>query len=274
MTAKIIWSKDDIELLRKFYEEDKLPTKEIAKHFNVSTTTVKKQADIEGIKRYNISEVKRKYKINDDYFKTVETHENAYLLGFFCADGYLTGRGFGITLADRDKKLLEAIREEMGSTHPFRYIERHNTWEFRVERRGIAKDLMNLGIERNKSLTIDLSKIVQQANITDELLPYFLLGYFDGDGGIYVCMGANGKTKQYTMSMTGTMETCLYLKSLFNDVGFIKKRRKELDSNNYTYTISGRNLVCNVLDVLYQNKPKFFLDRKYQKYLEAKSPAT
>lgn len=149
-----------------------------------------------------------------------------------------------------------------------------NSKEFIVYSAKLSTALFNIGVTNNKSLTLDIGEVIKKAKISDELIPYFLLGYFDGDGGIYKCLGSNKKTYQYSMSVTGTKETCDYFYNFFEQKGFMTKRNKESKSNNYTYVISGKNLTRQCLDKLYSTNYKHSLKRKRDKYLELKSPAT
>ena len=268
-------------ILRQLYEVERKSVKEMSQILGIEVTTVRRKLHRAGIPVRSMAEEKRKYKINQSYFEVIDTKEKAYILGFLCADGYLaTTRNtpdnpdcFGFGIHERDADFLSFFKEEIGSEHKIRNIGKECK-ELRITNIKMTKDLVKLGLTTKKTLTIDIGEIAKRAKLEGALLSSFILGYFDGDGGIYKCLGANKKTYQYSMSITGTRETCDFLYDYFNQIGFMTKRHKNRETNNYTYVISGRNLVCQCLDKLYDDKPKFTLERKYLKYLEAKSPAT
>lgn len=138
--------------------------------------------------------------------------------------------------------------------------------EFRVRNKKLFESLLRCGVEIKKSLTLDIGEIIQHLNLSNELIPSILLGYFDGDGGIYHYQPNQG-TQQFSCSVTGTLETCKYYKNYFQ-TGFLTKRNKESDVNNYTYQIGGRNKVRESLSQLYESKSDFFLKRKHDVFLK------
>jgi len=97
------------EELKKVLEEHTL--KEAANIFNVSITTIRKYKDKYGlsvnlnIARQRNSEKHTMYKCDIHYFDKIDTFDKAYLLGFLCADGFVTDRnevGIGVSKKDED----------------------------------------------------------------------------------------------------------------------------------------------------------------------------
>lgn len=154
----------------------------------------------------------------------------------------------------------------METDKPIYYKE--NSVGLVIQNEKIVKTLNNYGITKNKSLIIDIGDVIKKSNMKEELIPAFLLGYFDGDGGIYKNVSPKGYI-QYSCSITGTFETCTYYKTYFDNIGFYTKRHKD-NKNNYTYQIGGRNMVRQGLSNIYSVKDNltFFFKRKYSLYCE------
>jgi len=149
----------------------------------------------------------RKYKVNDNYFKHW-SHNMAYVLGFWWADGYMYEKNnvFSITQHKNDKYILEDILKEMDSDAS---IRKHywNNYCFRISSKEIVKDLKLLGGHQKKSKTIDFPK-----GIPNEFLPDFIRGYFDGDG----CITFQKNEKSYVSTFVSASKFFIY--SLHNEL--------------------------------------------------------
>ena len=129
----------------------------------------------------------RKYTVNDNYFKKWKPNM-AYIFGFWIADGNMGRSGlisrplsrsyvFNITQNKKDKYLLEAMLREMDSNYPL--STNNNCYVFRINSKTIYDDIVRLGGEERKSLTVKFP------NIPDKYLSDFIRGLWDGDGTIY-----------------------------------------------------------------------------------------
>lgn len=129
----------------------------------------------------------RKYKLNVNYFNKIDTHEKAYVLGFLYADG--SNRGDGVTFTQDVERIdiLENIKKALNSEAPIREICPGH-YIFEVFSDIMVKDIEGLGVVRNKSLILQFPT---QAQVPEEFMSSFILGYFDGDGCIW-----NGKKKE------------------------------------------------------------------------------
>lgn len=135
----------------------------------------------------------RKHFINENYFESVETEKQAYILGFIYADGcvqeYPTTSGLSFSQLEQDVDILEKIKEEMSSTYPFfNQVQKQNgkiTTRFYAYSKKLCEDLVKLGATTKKSLIIKFPTFLDE-----NLLRHFIRGYFDGDGCIW-----NGKRK-------------------------------------------------------------------------------
>lgn len=138
----------------------------------------------------------RKENIKIDIFNPVNTPEAAYILGFYIADGCLNGNKFVITLNEKDKEILEKIRDYMSPITKLIYkketinkqgIVSHPMYSFAFACKEIVNCLEGLGLGKNKTY---LSKSIKNI-IPKELMWDFIRGYWDGDG----CVSSSNVTK-------------------------------------------------------------------------------
>lgn len=137
------------------------------------------------IKRSNL----RNSKIRKDIFSPVNTPEAAYILGFYIADGCINGNKFVITLNEKDKEILEKIRDYMSPITKLCYrkertnkagITTHPMYSFSFACKDIVSKLEELGLGQKKTY---LEKSIKNI-VPKELMWDFIRGYWDGDGNI------------------------------------------------------------------------------------------
>ena len=130
---------------------------------------------------------RRKYIVNDNYFKKW-SHDMAYILGFWWADGWISKRkrknnysySFCMGQHKRDRYLLKEMLEEMSSDNPFHYNSKNkNFLIFSITSKPIFESIVRLGGKPRKSLTVKFPKIPRKYVLD------FIRGHFDGDGCIY-----------------------------------------------------------------------------------------
>lgn len=125
-------------------------------------------------------------KVNKDFFKKW-SHQMAYVLGFFFADGShdVNSRGseyFSFQIID--KKLLYVIRSVLVSDHKVAVRTPRNDnesvqYRLQIGSKEMCSDLRKLGVMENKSKTMHLP------DIPNKFVGSFLRGYFDGDGNVW-----------------------------------------------------------------------------------------
>ena len=266
---------DENEVVR-LYTEEKWRTKDIALHFNVSTDVIRNRLHKNNVEFRTSSELNRQYYFNEEYFDVIDTKEKAYILGLLCADGWVAKGGnrgaspnlVGFAFQKRDEELIRFIIKELGSNKEIKYVK-NNAQVVSHSVKMVGK-LVEYGIVPNKSLTLNIKDVVEKAKIDDELIPSFLLGYFDGDGCIAYSQNRKYKnTILWLCHFVGTLETCQFLLDYFG-IGFLVDE-KSLNGKTYRYQVGGVNKVHEVLSVLYDQHSSFCLTRKYEKFLVLKS---
>lgn len=138
----------------------------------------------------------RKYHVNEDFFKTW-SHDMAYILGFWFADGYLYHGKRNkplMGISQMDKQILKDISKAMRSTYPIHEEKTANgniSYRIFIECEEIVKDIIVLGGKYRKSLDMRFP------NIPEKFLPDFIRGLWDGDGSAFIDK-TNRATSTYT----------------------------------------------------------------------------
>ena len=214
---------------------------------------------------------KRVYKVDENFFKCINTEEKAYILGFICADGHIERGRLNITVSIKDKDILEKIRCALHSNHPIKEVQRINPYN-KTERKtlilvelmigsvDLVKPLFNMGLTTNKTYTLDGSILKY---IPKYLMRDFLRGYFDGDGNIFFGRRYNSGYK-YNINICGNED--FLLKSFQTYFPSNNKLYKDLYSKQcYTWKLSQRDKVRDFMYYLYYNS-SIFLNRKYNEF--------
>lgn len=132
-----------------------------------------------------------------------------------------------------------------------------------INSKSMAQDLVYLGLYKNKSLDLrpPFSEQVPRAWIK-----YWILGYFDGDGGLTIWDDKAYHRKRYKMSFLGTKEVIDYIQ----DFLFSTKTTTLAHNCKATYQINFTETdTLAILNYLYKDfDMSICLERKYQKYLE------
>jgi len=210
----------------------------------------------------------------------------AYLLGLIYADGTIkdvriSSRTCYIAVSSNDLDLLEQVRKVLSSTHKI-YTRKSRMVKFsdhkiykcstsyilRVGNKMIYQDLVNLGLTPRKSLKIQLP------DVPVEYFNFFLRGYFDGDGSLYVTKNRSAKCgKSWGLNLLGSRTL---LESFVNwtcSQGLLGSRptlhRTRPNSKTFEVKIRKKSEVYNVAKTLYEGST-VYLDRKMERYLQLK----
>ena len=214
----------------------------------------------------------QKYKVNEDYFKNIDTPEKAYWLGFLYADGCVhiiydkkgnkKGSTVELCLQQEDEYHILSFLYDIKATYQIKNkISKLQEKTFVASRVSIsnvhfAESLIENGCVPNKSL------ILKPPLVDDKFMSHFIRGYFDGDG----CVHFNKTTKTFSFSVLGTKEMLELIKERTN----ISKRihiRKDPRSNVYCLHIRGVDSVKKFYQYIYKDKT-VFLQRKWDKALD------
>ena len=131
-------------------------------------------------------------RIRHDFFSKIETELQAYLLGFYAADGNINEKRktFRIHLQKRDSELVYlykdiispdarvfTVQEHETTGRNGMKITAHESFGVDITSAKLCNDLVNLGIGYTKSYSE-----LHIPTIPNNLIRHFIRGYFDGDG--------------------------------------------------------------------------------------------
>ena len=214
---------------------------------------------------------KRIYKVNENFFKCINTEKKAYILGFICADGHIDKDRLVITVSIKDKDILEKIKFALQSSHPINEVTRTNPYnrtdrktltlvELKIGSVNLVKPLFDMGLTSNKTYTLS-GNILRY--IPKYLMRDFLRGYFDGDGNVFFGKRYSSGYK-YNINVCGNED--FLLKSFQTYFPSPNKLYKDLYSKQcYVWKISHRDRVKDFMYYLYYNS-SIFLQRKYNEF--------
>lgn len=225
----------------------------IANKFGVSREVI-----IRWMKEENIPTRKRIYSIQEDYFKNIETEEQAYWLGFLSADGYVHEERGEITLElqENDKEHIQKFAKAIQSNKPLMEIRCGENKEFlhyrfTIKCRKMVDDLKKYNVCQRKSLTFT------PPELPEDFVPYWILGYMDGDGCIY---GAKGRVK---INFVGTLATLQFIKTFFSSFNQICLEHN--CQNTYSFTLEVAKSETFLREMNYNNL-YYALERKKKRY--------
>jgi len=186
-----------------------------------------------------------KYTINKDYFKTIDTENKAYWLGYLWADGCITKYSIMMELQVRDKDHLELLLKEIyGDKHP-ELKEKDGCVVANISSLEMVNDLISLGYgTKDKRSNIP--------TMPKELHRHFIRGYYDGDGDF------NKKDKYFRIA--GRLSFLDNLATIFPD-GMLNNRF-EIHKNNKSARIVFRSNTKNFIANYFYINSTIFLQRK------------
>lgn len=208
------------------------------------------------------------YRTLDHNFFSKWNKEMAYVLGFFCADGYMIKNNRGACYIDikiTDKDLLHKIRSLLNSSHRIRVMSARGNdkeaYRIQIGSKKIYEDLINLGLETKKS------KVLKLPSVPKKYFGDFVRGYFDGDGCIWGgIIHKKRKTKHFSVITSFTSCSGDFLSSLrkrLSDRKINSCMVKMKNSNAYRLQYSAKSTIL-LYDLMYgvigEKSP--FLERK------------
>lgn len=267
------FSNEEKENIVKLYLEGK-STVEIGKMYKFDHHSIASVLDEYNIDRRDASHCNRTYSVNEEYFDNIDTQNKAYFLGFLFADGNncMQKSTIRIALQEKDRDILEKLRIDIGSNKPLclkSSEHKRNNGEGYDYKDQYALDVCNkhwcerlseLGCVPNKSLVLKFPDY-----LSDEMLPHFIRGYFDGDGCI-----VNAKSGNHNINLTSTKDFCISVQNIvFNLFGIKSYIRSASNKNGITsvWTLSKKQDIKTFLDWIYKDA-ELYLKRKYDRYLE------
>lgn len=217
-----------------------------------------------GVVRSN-SECQRKFLIQEDFFEKIDSLEKAYFLGLLYADGDVYKKEKNsylvrLRLAAPDKELVEYFSKAvcMGENNT-RAIENKQgilpMVGLTLHSKKMVEDLSVLGCVQRKSSCVEFKPEIFG---TEELIWAFILGFFDGDGGV----DQSGRRIHFTSNK----KFCEQMRNFLIKAGIncrpYKERKNGYGSISF-YSVADAKIFCEKTIFKYPNS----LKRKREKLL-------
>lgn len=199
------------------------------------------------------------YFFDDNYLTNIDSPDKAYLLGWIASDGSISETGeITIGIKDEDVDVLKALRSLLDPAMPLYDKPNTNITVLRICSTTMSEDcIRHLGLLGPGSK----HRNIKLPSIPIELMPFFLRGYFEGDGHVGL-HGAVPRVSIYSNSI-----------DMLNSIREVLGRGKiySYDNGSVIEFNSGESALY-FLNYIYENTEELpiVLDRKYSKYLEYK----
>ena len=237
--------------------------KTISKYYHCDKKTLKNFLVKNGIKIRELNHVP--YSFDEGYFDCINSSNKAYILGMLYADGANVKQynAVKLSLASEDRAILEKIREEMKVEKPLLFYERSkrnskwkDVYELKIYSKHICEQLEILGCTPRKSLTLTFPNF-----LSDDLMPHFIRGYFDGDGCICI------SKSHIISSFVSSTDFCIGLHNYLQKIG-IACKLCTLKTNEHTsrIIISKKSEIKKLMNYMYKDAD-LYMDRKHNTFL-------
>jgi len=239
---------------------EKMSSAKISKYYDCGSDTI-----LRWLRYFDIYTGKERsnsfYDLNTDYFTSVATETNAYILGYILADAHVGHNALMFACVKSDENILHQIKKELEYSGDIKYKD--NNALLNITCKKICDDLINIGFNNRKSYYVNIEKILE--SIPKELERYFIRGMFDGDGSFRIYKYPYFKKHTYHLGYTGTYDVVMYIYNMFN------LHTKIVKEGNVCYTCvtSCRSDINTILDYLYKDA-NIYIDRKYRMYIKFK----
>lgn len=258
MTSKIRADENESLIIKEYTSGKSISS--ISHEMSLSFKDIKALLEKNGIKIKWARAYLKQYEIESSFFRSINTPEKAYWLGFLAADGTLYENAIRLTLAIRDRTHVERFKERLGYSGPLKILARFASIVISVK--DMANDLIAHKVIKNKTFKLD-GRILQSIN--PNLKKNFIHGYFDGDGSVSI-----SKAGYARFEFCGTkdlMDEIRYQISI--DIGVFFTEPKKRDS---IYSISihlNEERIKKVYEYFYgENSSEDFLQRKKDKFIQ------
>lgn len=223
-----------------------------------------------------------KRRVRQDFFSSIDTELQAYLLGFYASDGSINEKRktFRIHLQEQDSDIVYLFKDMIcPDARTFELKDRicvnpRNGKEYKgcnsfgvdINSSKICNDLVNLGFGYNKTYSENSLPPIKK-----DLIRHFIRGYFDGDGtisGAYVKPDPKWKKNENFRSY---VSICCKTRKLLDEIQafFLENGIKSticIDRRDQMYCLSVAKLKLPKLFKLFYDDSHFYLKRKYEKF--------
>ena len=228
------------EMIIRLYQNG-TPYEEMCEFTGLTERGIRFVLEKNGVERKSVGRP-RNHKVNEDFFKEWSC-EMAWVLGLFVTDGHMNKRTHSIYFSQKDERILKLIARYMEADYVLAPVGKTKTTSTLITNsREIKKDLMEMGITPNKSLTLKFPPV------PEPYLPSFIRGVIDGDGWI--------QKKGYVMNITtASEEFASGLLSVFEQWNLrseITLEHSQTGRNIYRVWVKGKESLTRLAKIIYR----------------------
>lgn len=217
------------------------------------------------LKEDNIEISQNKYIYNENAFKSINTEEDAYWLGFMYADGNINELRMvcDLSMAEKDVEHLEKFKDFISPNNKLikrkSYLSSTNkeyySYRFYITNKKITENLIKNGCLWSKTYDVKFPN-----HISENMMPHFIRGFFDGDGNI------TKGTRQNSLNFTcANIDFLIDLQNFLSVSCSMKKNKIVKDNRSEARRIqwSSRKDLMNFYNYIYKDAT-IYLNRKYE----------
>lgn len=220
-----------------------------------------------------------KYAINHDFFTNIKTEAQAYLLGFYVADGNVNEKRktFRICISEKDKEIINAFKMNISPDSREYYYKSYTITgrngktyvgnpkiAYDVNSSKLVKSLVDLGYGYNKTY-----EHLHLPKLKDSLMIHFIRGYFDGDGWVTTWVDKEVGKKQRNRCNVGMCnkydDMLIEIQNFFDKYDIKFKLHYLKRDDMYRIVIQSKEQLKTLFNLLYNNST-LFLSRKKEKF--------
>lgn len=245
-------------VLKQYLIEGK-SLREIGKLVGVSYKTISYY-----VKKFNLHEYQNypKLQYNEEFFHKIDTKEKAYILGFLLGDCSLSDEQLEISVALKDREVVEFIAEKLQAKT--RYYNRLD-----VDKKQFPKARVTIC---NKLIIRDLKRLFGGTSKEDRHIPiippklekYLLKGFFDADGCITWGRRKDRDRLWHKVSFTSQYKMLVGIQNILLKNGIPSAIRPKSKEKCFIIEFANRGAIVKFLDFIY-NDDFVVLKRKYEK---------
>lgn len=249
------FNQKDTEKFNELHQEQGLSLREIARKYNTTHGVIRSYLVSAGF-AYKT----RKYPLNQEFFKKLDTLEKLYFLGWIYSDGHVfshdekSNAGIKIKIQKRDAYILEYLKNLIESEAPVQpdYTKGREYSKITFGSTIIYSDLLKYGLEHQKTfkLKYPLEQVWDHRPV--------ILGVFEGDGSISI----KKSTGMPQLTFSGTQAMMTQIKDILDTELGVNPVNVRKNKNSYALSYGGPASVHAIAKWLYSWDPPVYLKRK------------
>ena len=239
----------------------------ISKLYKVSVTPIQRILRENNVKVRNQFLCGKTIFMDEFYFDKIDMPSKAYVLGLFYTDGNNHEPRARLAIGLNDLEVIEFIQKEFKTNKkiyevPINGKDRKNIqYRLDITNRKVSAKLAEIGCKSNKTETL---KFPDKIFLPIELVKFFILGCFDGDG----CL-IRYRNRFFRWNFIGTFDMCNQIKFFIEKTIKVSLKIRKAGKHRFLFCLDLYKLeeIKKLLRFLYDKAP-FKMKRKYKMFLE------